>query len=223
MRIIINTTPNTSGSVSFDYQQKMVGTIHKWIGKNNDLHENISLYSFSWLQNGRMQNGELIFPNGASFFISFYDETVIKTIIHSILCSPEMFCGMAVKDVSLIPDPDLNNRNLFYLGSPVFLHYRENKGKHYTQYTYEDKISSKLMSDILKHKMEIAGLPNDETLDVRFDLTYEKKRTKLMTYRDIKNKASMCPVVIEGSNQSKQFAWNVGIGNSTGIGFGSIY
>lgn len=54
-------------------------------------------------------------------------------------------------------------------------------------------------------------------------MAYSGKRIKLMTYKGIKNKASMCPVIIKGTLQSKQFAWNVGIGNSTGIGFGAIY
>lgn len=42
MRIHISTTKNTS-LVPFDYQQKLVGTIHKWIG-HNSIHDSISLY-----------------------------------------------------------------------------------------------------------------------------------------------------------------------------------
>lgn len=37
MRIRLKTTPNTE-PVSFEYQQKLVGTIHKWLG-NNSIHE----------------------------------------------------------------------------------------------------------------------------------------------------------------------------------------
>ena len=46
MRIYLRTTPNDV-IVPFDYQQKIVGTIHKWLG-NNEIHDKISLYSFSW-------------------------------------------------------------------------------------------------------------------------------------------------------------------------------
>lgn len=197
--------------------------MHKWIGPDNELHGRMSLYSFSWLQNSEMRNGGLFFSGGAKFFVSFYDEAVMRGIVRSILDSPEMFCGMEVTDVSLMDDPDLTGRSLFYLGSPVFLHRRAKEGKRSTQYTFQDEISSQLMTGILKRKMEIAGLPADENLSVRFDLSYSRKRTKLVTYKEIKNKASVCPVIIDGSNRSKQFAWNVGIGNSTGIGFGSIY
>ena len=52
MRIYLRTTPNDV-IVPFDYQQKIVGTIHKWLG-NNEIHDKISLYSFSWLLGGNM-------------------------------------------------------------------------------------------------------------------------------------------------------------------------
>ena len=75
----------------------------------------------------------------------------------------------------------------------------------------------------LHHKMELAGLPYDESLDIRFELDYQNKKTKMLKYRGIYNRANLCPVIIEGKPETKAFAWNVGIGNSTGIGFGSIY
>jgi CRISPR/Cas system endoribonuclease Cas6 (RAMP superfamily) len=31
-----------------------------------------------------------------------------------------------------------------------------------------------------------------------------------------------CPIIIKGKPETKLFAWNVGLGNSTGIGFGAI-
>ena len=222
MRLLIKTTPNTS-SVDFEYQQKLVGTIHKWLGKDNELHGKISLYSFSWLHEGEMKGHSLTFKHGAKFFLSFYDEDRVKDIVRSILDDPEMFNGMSVCDVTLIPDPDLSEREVFFLGSPVFIHYSEDGGKTSKHITYEDESSTKHLTETLKKKMEKAGLPNDDTLKVSFDLSYAKKKVKLMSYRGIKNKASMCPVIIQGTPISKQFAWNVGIGNSTGIGFGSIY
>ena len=38
----------------------------------------------------------------------------------------------------------------------------------------------------------------------------------------IKNKASICPVIVKGTSEQIAFAWNVGVGNSTGIGFGAL-
>lgn len=74
MRIHISTTKNTS-LVPFNYQQKLVGTIHKWIGENS-IHDRISLYSFSWLQGGRKVSDALDFPEGATLFLGFYDDAI---------------------------------------------------------------------------------------------------------------------------------------------------
>ena len=78
MRIHIKTSVNTE-PVAFDYQQKLVGTIHKWIGPN-DIHDSISLYSFSWLMGAEVSNNALDFKKGANFFLSFYDDRIVKDI-----------------------------------------------------------------------------------------------------------------------------------------------
>lgn len=107
MRIILKTTASTF-PVPFDYQAKMVGCLHKWIGTRNELHGKISLYSFSWLQDGVVMKSALSFPRGARFFISFYDESVVKDIIRTILDDPDMFCGMEIRDITLAPVPDFS-------------------------------------------------------------------------------------------------------------------
>jgi CRISPR-associated endoribonuclease Cas6 len=63
----------------------------------------------------------------------------------------------------------------------------------------------------------------DESLKIRFDTSVNGAKTKIIDYRGIKNRVNMCPVIIEGKPASKEFAWNVGVGNSTGVGFGAIY
>lgn len=221
MRIYLRTTPNTQ-SVPIDYQQKLVGTIHKWVGANNNLHGDISLYSFSWLQGAKFNDRLLTFKQGANFFISFYDECVIKGIVRTILDDPRMFCGMEVTDIQIADSPDLRNRNHFYCASPIFIKRRLQDGN-VKQYNFNDDEAGKLMKETLTNKMRKAGLEDDDSLDIRFDTSYSGKRLKLIRYHDIGNKASLCPVIINGRTESKLFAWDVGIGNCTGIGFGAIY
>lgn len=222
MRIHLKTTPNDS-LVTFDYQQKLVGILHKWLGSNNEEHGILSLYSFSWLHHGKKIENGLTFSEGATWFISFYNESRIKQIVKNILDNPVMFFGMAVSDVIIEETPDLSNRNFFYLGSPIFIKSSDLKFQVTKQYTFNDEEANGLMVHTLHHKMELAGLPYDESLDIRFDLDYQNKKTKMLKYRGIYNRANLCPVIIEGKPETKAFAWNVGIGNSTGIGFGSIY
>ena len=198
MRIHISTTKNTS-LVPFDYQQKLVGTIHKWIG-NNSIHDSISLYSFSWLKGGEKVSNALNFPKGATMFISFYDEDIMRKVIKNILDDSQMFCGMSVTNITIDDTPSLERQELFFCASPIFIKRKMGDGN-IKQFTYDD----------------------EQTLDIRFDTSYNKKRLKLIRYRGIGNKASLCPVIIKAKPETKLFAWNVGIGNCTGIGFGAIY
>ena len=219
MRIHLKTTANTS-PVPFDYQQKLVGTIHKWIGANT-IHNKISLYSFSWLNGGRMVDNALQFLDGASLFISFYDENIIKRVIKTILDDPEMFCGLTVTDIMIDDNPHLSERELFMCASPIFIKRKLEDGK-IKQYHYNDEQANQLLKETLLSKMKDAGI-EDNTLDIRFDLSYKNKKTKLIRYHGIGNKANFCPVIIKAKPETKLFAWNVGIGNCTGIGFGAIY
>ena len=219
MRIHLKTTANTN-PVPFDYQQKLVGTIHKWIG-NNTIHDKISLYSFSWLNGGRMINNALQFSNGASMFISFYDDNVIKRIVRTILNAPEMFCGLAVTDITFDDESQLSERELFMCASPIFIKRKLENGS-IKQYTYSDEQANLYLKETLLSKMKEAGI-EDDSLDIRFDLSYKNKKTKLVRYHGIGNKANFCPVIIKAKPETKLFAWNVGIGNCIGIGFGAIY
>lgn len=220
MRIILKTTSNTT-IVPFDYQQKMIGTIHKWLG-NNEIHDNISLYSFSWLFNGKLvKNQGFDFPTGAIFFISFYENEYLKILIDTILSDSEMFCGLMVKDITIEEQPTFDEApQIFRLASPIFI--KRNMDGNNKFYFYSDEESSGFMTETLKHKMQIAGLPDDNTLKIEFDLSYPAKQIKMVTIHGIKNKASMCPVVIHGTPESKLFAWTVGVGNGTGSSFGAL-
>ncbi len=220
MRLKISTSPSTS-PIPFNYQQKLTGVLNKWLGENNQEHGEISLYSFSWLQNTMVDKDGLSCPKGANWFISIYDVKRAKEVLDCIRKKPELFCGMDVEEVAIIETPDFSNRELFFWGSPILIKRSEN-GKT-TEYGYENPDSGKLLVETLQTKMHKAGLPDDDSLQIEFDLSYEKKKKKLVWYDGISSKANMCPLIIKGNNNTKQFAWNVGIGSCTGIGFGSIY
>lgn len=221
MRIHIKTSANTK-PIKFDYLQKLVGTIHKWIGPCNNVHGCISLYSFSWLMGAELIDNALEFKKGATFFLNFYDGNIVKDIINSILSDPAMFCGLVVTDIQIDDDPDLSERDLFYCASPILIKRRIEGGKT-KQISFDAPEASQYLKETLINKMRQAGLDTDESLDICFDLSYNKKKQKLVRYHGIGNKANICPVIIKGKPETKLFAWNVGIGNSTGIGFGAIY
>ncbi|MDR1646213.1 MAG: CRISPR-associated endoribonuclease Cas6 [Tannerellaceae bacterium] len=219
MRLHLNTDSNKE-FVSFNYQPKLVGVLHKWIGPN-DLHGNPALYSFSWLTKAEAGKSGLSYPSGAKIFISFHDDEYLKRVVKTILKDPGMCFGMKVVDITIEENPDLSQRSAFQCASPIFIH--RNDGRKDTHYTFEDPEAGSLLEETLRHKMKLAGLPEDESLKIRFDASTHGARIKIVDYRGIKNRVSICPVIMEGKPETKVFAWNVGLGNSTGIGFGSIY
>lgn len=219
MKLILSLSRNES-TVPFDYQQRLTGVIHRWLGVN-ELHDKISLYSFSFLLGGTITKNGFDFKNGAKWAISFFEDKYTKQLIASILESPEVICGMYVQDIVIAETSYRENEGLFLLNSPICIK-RTDSNRKIKFYTFEDSESGNLMRETLLHKMQEAGLEKDDSLSIEFDLTYAKRKTKLITIHGIKNKCSMCPVFIKGKPETISFALSVGIGNLTGSGFGSI-
>lgn len=223
MRIHIKTTPSKQ-NIGFNHLHLLTGAIHKWFGEN-EFHDRVSLYSFSHLVGAKVNDKGLSFPEGASFFISIWETEKTKLLIKGIQDRPDMFFGLTVKELILQENHDLTQQTYFRLGSPIFIQRNLETGDK-KFYFYDDEESPNLMKGTLETKMKAAGLPPDETLKIIFDQSYQRKGTKKFDYKNgnqiTQIRANWCPIIIEGKPETKQFAWNVGIGNSTGIGFGAI-
>lgn len=217
MRLHLTTTPGKE-TIPFNYQQLLLGVLHKWLGKNQ-AHDGTSLYSFSWLQQARVVKDGFQFPNGATWFTSMHERELLEQCLNGIKQSPEMFCGLSVREVQLQETPRFSGKQTFRLASPVLIKHWD--GQTLRHLTWKDgELANQVMTQTLITKIEKAGIEAQAT--VAFDLTYPNPKTKLVTIRNIKNKASYCSVILEGDPEAIQFAWDVGIGHSTGSGFGTL-
>jgi CRISPR-associated endoribonuclease Cas6 len=217
VRIHFTLTPNIE-TVPFDYQNLLIGAFHKWMGWNK-IHDEISLYSLSWLQGGKMNKDGFTFPKGARWFISFWDEEIGKQLIKNSMKESEVCCGMKVKEIQIQETPNFSNKEKFTAASPIFIRKYDDKRKA-THLTYNDEESDKYLTETIRKKLQSANL--NLNITVSFDRNYSKSKTKLVSINGIKNKANFCPVTIEGDPEAIQFAWSVGVGHSTGCGFGAI-
>ncbi len=219
MRINLSISPNSS-IVPFDHIPYLTGTIHKWIGQNNAVHGSISQHSFSWLKGGRKGNGGLYFPRGSSFFISAHEEQLIKRIMKGAIDQPELFAGMRVQEIKLQYTPFFGGGEAYFsVASPVLIKKKEaDRVKHCL---FNDPEANDFLTQSMQKKMVLAGI-NPNGVSVLFDPDYRSAHTKLVNYSGIMNRASICPVLVKGTSEQIAFAWNVGIGNSTGIGFGAL-
>lgn len=219
MRIYLHLSPNRE-LVPFNYQQNLVGAFHRWLGEN-ELHDDVSLYSLSWLEGGRTTKGGLNFPDGARFFISSPLPEINHALVSGMLEAGHLCWGMHVQEATLVPAPKFGEEERFVAQSPILIkRYRPNgEGQQY--YYPGDELANPYLTETLHHKLRRAGLPT-EGASVRFDPNYANPKTKLVNYRHMKIRAAFCPVIITGSPEAIAFAWEVGVGNSTGIGFGAL-
>jgi CRISPR-associated endoribonuclease Cas6 len=219
MRIHINLSKNRE-IVPFFYQETLVSKIHYWLGKNK-VHDGLSLYSVSWLNDyKRRENKGLDFLNGSKFFFSAFDTSLIKDLIHGIQKDPYFGYGMEVTSIDIQDDPSFENNHRFLVASPVFIK-RTLENKKQKFYFYSDPQSTELLTETLKNKLKKAGL-SIENIKVKFDNNYTKPTVAECIFKGTKNIGSICPIIVEGSTEQITFAWNVGVGNSTGIGFGAL-
>ncbi len=218
MRIYLHLTPNQE-PVPFDYQQFLVGAFHKWLGEN-ELHDDISLYSLSWLTHGVATKRGLDFPNGSTFFISSFADELLANLVKGVFKGTDIRWGMEVHEVTIQRTPDFGEEQRFYAQSPILVKRKEEDSKYHTYYFPGDPQVDQYLTNTMQHKLEKADL--DQEVSVRFDPDYQKTRIKKNTFNNIDIKASLCPVIISGHPRAVQFAWEVGVGNSTGIGYGAL-
>lgn len=217
MRLILKLTSNNE-LIPFNYQHFLIGIFHKWMDWN-EIHDDISLYSFSWLNGGERLNNGLNFPKGAYWFISFYDESIGKQLIKGALKDPEMFNGICVREVNIKEEPRFTSKERLFTASPIVVRKYNDKGE--AQYLlFNDSKSGKLISETLLSKMKKAGINYD--ISVCFDHEYHNPKTKLVDIKGIKHKGNVCPVILNGDPEAISFAWNVGLGHLTGSGFGAL-
>lgn len=222
MKLFLQISPSKT-LVPFDHLPVLVGTFHKWAGADNIFHDKISLYSFSWLKGGKANQDKtgLRFPNGAHWIIGIYDDSLTKKVLQGILKDPTINYGMTVRDVVLQEAPYFGTSKVFNVASPVLAkRKREDGSTHHCLY-YEPE-ADEVLTRVLHAKLKAAGM-KDETATVRFHRQYVQPRTHKINYRNVESRASTCPVLITGKPETLAFAWEVGVGHSTGSGFGALY
>ncbi len=240
MRALIRFSPNTH-TVPFNHLPKVVGFIHRCIGKDNALHDSVSLYSLGWLQGGVKRREGLHFPEGAQLTFSSPDSDVLLQLMQGIQEDAHFAFGMVAEATHLQQAPMVDTGEArFGVASPVLVrkevpfaelpeHIRHKMEAHgeipetATKYlTYEDgDEADALLTQVLHTKLAAAGLPT-EGASVAFDRYYLRPRVKLVNYKGTQSKATVCPVIVSGSAEQIAFCWNVGVGQCTGISYGSL-
>lgn len=229
MKLKIEFSKNTE-PVPFTYVSNLNGYLHKILGNDNHYHDDISLYSTSFLHGGKMNSDKksLNFYRGATWFVSSPNKEFIMDFITNIYNHPEFAFGMELQGVEIVKGEIVEEGGYYTIQtkSPVLLKQRDFETRKNIYYTYEDEINttSELMKHIILKKAEKANVSIGENdFELFFDHNYPKKKTRWITVKSVNNKTSVCPVVIKTNKKEvADFIYDVGVGHSTGSGFGFL-
>ena len=111
----------------------------------------------------------------------------------------------------------------FRVASPVFIKHELPGTDRPADYLLPGhELADELLTTTLRHKLRQAGLDDIGTA-VRFDPAFiATAKSKLFRYKQVQCRGSICPVLVSGTAEQIQFAWEVGVGHSTGIGCGAL-
>ena len=182
MRIYLQLSPNTE-PVPFNYQQSLVGTFHKWLGKN-ELHDDISLYSLSWLSRGNPRRNGLDFPNGSTFYVSAPNPDFLSKLIQGVFKGHKIRWGMEVESVTIQRTPKFGRRQRFLVQSPILIKRKEDEAQKHQRYYYpNDKKANRFLTETLQQKLNKMGMDID--VSVEFDPSYKKPIIKKVQYKNL--------------------------------------
>ncbi len=222
MRLYLKTTESKK-EVPINYQSLLTSAIHRWIGRDNTEHGKTSEFSFSWLKNIEISkdNKSINCTNNSYWYITAHNTNLIKKIIEFIQLDNFLCDGTKISEVMIDNNLKTNSTNIYNLGSPILLKLSnkiENKIEHLK---YDDERCTEVMTRNMKKRM-IESKMDPNGINISFNLERPNSKVKVIDYKGIKNKVNFCPINIIGNDEQIRFIKCVGVGHSTGIGFGAI-
>jgi len=222
MRIKLNFTKNTR-PVSIANQSMVNGYIHKCLGVDNIYHNSASNYAISSLMGGKLNDDRktLSFDNGAYIIVSSNDMEFMNKLIMGVIDNTEFICGMKFVEVNPITETFINGWNHFATLSPFLIKERTDNG--YRFVTLDDDNFELKVKDYLVNKIsKIDPTLNLNNFDVRIQ-NNPKHKVKKILVKNVINHANQCQISIHCDKRVAELLYNIGIGQSTGSGFGTVY
>lgn len=228
MRIKINFTKNTQ-LIPFDKIHTLsVSYFHKCIG-NNNIHDKPSDYNLSPLMGGKLVDGMLNFDNGGFIILSSIDAEIICKMMIGVNKNKELGYGMTFEGIE--------DRNISYhigrddkptwhnLGtlSPILLSKSidNKKRKFFTLNNKEEYINNLTIRTINKLKKINSDLDlSDFKIEIPDNNSHKVK--KIMIH-NVNNFANQHHLNIFCKSDVAELLCNIGLGQSTGCGFGTLY
>jgi len=246
MRIKVNFSKNTSdvpnnNSVVLEY-------LHRCLGRDNKYHDKASSYNISHLYGGEINQHNLStlnFPNGGYFIVSSMDKEFMSKLLMGLLDSPQISYGMKFLNIEHINETFMDGWNHFATLSPFIIkgnygknnysfmtldgEYKRTDGKWSIEekedYNFQNVVKEYLINKLKKIDSNLNLTDFNVKID-EFDKDgkkHNKHKVKKVYVKNVLNFANQCQVSIYCKKSIAELLYNIGIGQSTGAGFGAIY
>lgn len=186
----------------------------------------LHIHKFRQLKDGFLsQNGTI------DFLISSPDDYLIKTLVEGFLEDQTVkFINeeLLVQKIELLPVPDFEEKVKVKTLSPVIVRtIKEVDGelKTWDLAPSEEEFYRKLENNLIKKYKEFNNLEEtDKKIKISSEMTYVKRKRIAIDKKDEQtfHRAFLMDLVLEGDLDLIKFAYDAGLGEKSGLGFGMI-
>ena len=213
----------TNNELPINNQHIVNSFIHRSIGKDNKYHNTKNDYSISSLQGGKWikDTGNISLKNGGYILITSLNKEFLDSIMLGLYTTP-FYGDIKVSGLEFIDEVFFNGWNYFVTLSPFIIKKYSSK-KEYGFNTLDDDNFELLVKDYLINKLvKINSKLDLSDFNVVIPKHNNHKTVKVMV-KNVKNIANSCHINIYTNKKVAELLYNIGIGQSTGCGFGTIY
>jgi len=245
MRIKINFTKNTedvpnNNSVILSY-------LHRCLGHNNEYHDKVNDYNVSNLYGGGLCNNPkyLTFSDGGYFVFSSLNTELINKLLVGLLNNPMIGYGMRFSNIDHISESFCNGWNHFATLSPFLIYrsiekkkrifitlegvYKLIDGKYQItpddNYNFEQVVKEYLINKLKKidSSFDLSGFDLKIPKMGKNGIEHKGHKAKKVLVNNVVMWGNQCQISIFCNKKVAELLYNIGIGQSTGSGFGVIY
>lgn len=214
----------TNNNVPFNTQASVNSYIHDCLGRNNEFHDKASNYSLTNLQGGVLNDAGtgLSFNNDACIIVSSQNADFIGKLLLGVMNRHQFDYGMTLSDVEHVSEEMHEGWNYLTTITPILLKkgYKQTGPDDYWK-VGDDGFAQRLKEHLINKLSKI-----NPALDLSgFELVVPNVRVnkvKRVMIKNVPNYASNCWISIKCSKEVATMIYHLGLGQSTGSGFGTV-
>ena len=203
------------------YLNKQVnGFVNKLLGDaSGEYHGKMSDYSVSCIQGWNREGDSFFFKNGAVVVISSPNVKFIGKLVEGILMKrASNIMGLKYSHYEVGTFDVHKKFDLIRTSSPLRV-----SGKNRTMLTFDDDEFLDVLNKKSVSKLIAAGVDEKDANSVKIDFFHKEGAKKF--YVKIGSSVHLCTkamFVVSGSKNARTALYEMGLGNATGFGFGSV-